>query len=371
MTTGRMGAAVIVLFVALLALPCAVAGQEPTSENNQFLRRILERFPQADSNNDGVLTRAEAEEYRRERRQNQRERTRMRAPAPTMEDVSYGPHERNVLDFWKADSEKPTPVVVYIHGGGFRGGDKRGIRRRYAGLIRRCMENGVSVAAINYRFRQTTTLDHIMLDIARAFQFMRYKAHEWNLDKCRFAAYGGSAGGGASLWLAVHDDLADPDAKDPVLRQSTRLTVAGHLNSQATYDCENWAEIVGVSEDWASKMGMRDDLEFYGVRDRSQVDSPKAREIRRKVDMLRFMDEDDAPLYLRNMGPLDDPQNRGRVIHHPRHAIYLKKRCDELGIESVLVTQKTPPEERVDMLDFFFTHLGVEEETSGETRRGE
>ena len=43
-------------------------------------------------------------------------------PAPDLENVSYGPHERNVLDLWKAKSDAPTPLVVYIHGGGFRGG---------------------------------------------------------------------------------------------------------------------------------------------------------------------------------------------------------------------------------------------------------
>ncbi|MBL8994496.1 MAG: hypothetical protein JNM63_14220, partial [Spirochaetia bacterium] len=44
---------------------------------------------------------------------------------PTYGDVSYGPYgERNLLDFWKADSETPTPVLVSIHGGGFLGGNK-------------------------------------------------------------------------------------------------------------------------------------------------------------------------------------------------------------------------------------------------------
>src|SRR5437879_1416694 len=45
-------------------------------------------------------------------------------PKPTFADVKYGPHERNVLDFWKADTKEPAPVVVAIHGGGFMAGDK-------------------------------------------------------------------------------------------------------------------------------------------------------------------------------------------------------------------------------------------------------
>ncbi len=45
---------------------------------------------------------------------------------PTHADVAYGSHERHRIDFWKAESDKPTPVVVYIHGGGWQNGDKAG-----------------------------------------------------------------------------------------------------------------------------------------------------------------------------------------------------------------------------------------------------
>lgn len=47
-----------------------------------------------------------------------------KVPPPTFENVKYGPHERNVLDFWQAKSEQPTPVLVSIHGGGFVQGNK-------------------------------------------------------------------------------------------------------------------------------------------------------------------------------------------------------------------------------------------------------
>lgn len=49
-------------------------------------------------------------------------------PEPTHANLRYGPHERNVLDLYLAESEEPTPLVLYIHGGGFRGGDKRSLR---------------------------------------------------------------------------------------------------------------------------------------------------------------------------------------------------------------------------------------------------
>jgi acetyl esterase/lipase len=39
--------------------------------------------------------------------------------APTHANVTYGPHERNDLDFWKADGDGPRPLLVFIHGGGW------------------------------------------------------------------------------------------------------------------------------------------------------------------------------------------------------------------------------------------------------------
>ena len=69
-------------------------------------------------------------------------------PPPTFENVKYGPHERNVLDFWQAKSEQPTPVLVSIHGGGFVGGNKS-VQPQ---LLKECLDSGISVAAINYRY---------------------------------------------------------------------------------------------------------------------------------------------------------------------------------------------------------------------------
>src|SRR5947209_1351665 len=69
-------------------------------------------------------------------------------PTPTAAKVAYGTHERQVLDFWQAKSEQPTPLVLYIHGGGWVNGDKNGLS---GGEIKQYLDAGISVAAINYR----------------------------------------------------------------------------------------------------------------------------------------------------------------------------------------------------------------------------
>jgi carboxylesterase type B len=279
-------------------------------------------------------------------------------PVLTYEDVAYGPYERNVLDFWPAPSDVPTPVVVFIHGGGFRAGDKSSIRNA-AGLneIATYHEHGVSFAAINYRFRTTTTLDEIIRDCARAIQFLRAQAGAWNIDPSRIAAYGGSAGGGASLWLGMHDDLADPNNDDPILRQSSRLAAVGHNNSQATYDFVQWPDILGIDPNWALTYNSREDLELYGIEDRVRLYDPDIVAMRAFLDMPAFMDANDPPLYINNIKPDTEPTKANEIIHHPRHALYLRDMCEQIGIPCVAVLADTPPEERVRLVDFFLEHL--------------
>src|SRR3954447_12184700 len=60
--------------------------------------------------------------------------------------VAYGPHPRQVLDFYQAKSDRPTPLVFHIHGGGWQGGAKRGFAPRPF------VARGISAASINYRY---------------------------------------------------------------------------------------------------------------------------------------------------------------------------------------------------------------------------
>jgi len=68
-------------------------------------------------------------------------------PAHTEKNVAYGTHERQVLDFYQADSRKPTPLVLHIHGGGWINGDKKDPLG-----LEKYLNAGISVASINYRY---------------------------------------------------------------------------------------------------------------------------------------------------------------------------------------------------------------------------
>ena len=128
---------------------------EPSSLNNDRLKTILGRFPESDMNHDGILSLKEAKSYRDanlDKIKNRRsaESNQEADIAPTFEDVRYGEHPRNLLDFFQAKSDVPTPVLIYFHGGGFVAGDKDKIRGKE--LLLQCLDNGISVITANYRF---------------------------------------------------------------------------------------------------------------------------------------------------------------------------------------------------------------------------
>ena len=90
-------------------------------------------------------------------------RSRQPAQPPTHRDVKYGPHDRNIMDVWLAESDKPTSVLVSIHGGGFRGGNKS----VSGGLLTQSLESGISVVAITYRLSDQAIAPAQFLDSAR------------------------------------------------------------------------------------------------------------------------------------------------------------------------------------------------------------
>lgn len=258
---------------------------------------------------------------------------RARLPAPDHADVPYGPHERHVFDLWLADSAEPAPLVLYIHGGGFRGGDKRTLS---PGFLRRCLEEGWSVAAINYRLTGTDPAPAAYLDCGRALQTMRHRAAEWNLDPALVASTGGSAGAGTSLWLAFHEDLANPESEDAVERESTRLTCVAVSNGQSSYD-PRFAEAIGLPRPNFERHNFF--LPFYDI-EPHQIDSPEAYRKYEEFAPVTHLSEGDPPVlmtYNHPNTPVEDAEaNLGLVVHHPLFGIALKERMDALGIECII-----------------------------------
>jgi len=253
------------------------------------------------------------------------------------EDIAYGAnHVRNKFDVFTLTGKRPVPLVIYVHAGGFTGGDKRQAYE-YTANIRQFLMSGVAFATINYRLLQDTDKGVItsLQDIKRAVQFFRYYAEDFNIDPERIAVFGVSAGAGSALWLATHDDMADPSSSDPVERESSRVTSAVSMAGQATYDLVKWETIF-------APFGFRLDdprqdqellYDFYGVNSMEEIYSPTLTAYRKNVDMLEMMDGNDAPIYIYSLGEPTPPLNNGELYHHPFHAMAVDEVANKVGIE--------------------------------------
>jgi acetyl esterase/lipase len=336
----RTGLMVCVVVVNVwVGLPQLWAQQ--TSENNAMLKQALQRYPEADANHDGVLSQEEALAYLAKRRAGKQQITPYEI-APTHPNVKYGPYERNVLDLWlaKRDDGKPTPLAVFIHGGGFVGGDKSKLSMS---TLQQYLAAGISVATIDYRLLDSGPFPIPMLDGGRALQFLRYHADDYHLDKGRVACFGGSAGGCMSMWLAFHDDLADAQNPDPVLRESTRLTCAAPAAGQSSIDVKTLAE-------WfhCDKLQEHPSLRlFYGIKSPEELEKPEIVALGREASPISHLTADDPPIfasYAQPDAPVDENTPPGTWVHHPRFGIKLKEQMDRLHIECHLQYQGAPPD---------------------------
>lgn len=263
-------------------------------------------------------------------------------PAPDLVDIHYGPDARHVLDIWKAKPREAdaglTPLVVFFHGGGFRGGDKSSVP---GWLVTGCLKAGISVASANYRLSQTAPYPAPMLDGARVIQLLRSRSSEFGLDPSRFAASGNSAGAGIALWVGFHDDLADSASRDPVARQSSRVRCLGVDGAQTSYDPRFIKALIG-GRAWEHS-ALRP---FFGIKSDSDFDSPKTHCLFEEASPLNHASSDDPPVilfYKEPNKPVPPHAKAGAGIHHPRFGAALKSKLDPLGVECIVRHQDEYP----------------------------
>ena len=242
---------------------------------------------------------------------------------PTFKDVQYGDHKEQHLNFWKVESDKPTPLYVLIHGGGWLGGKNQD-------TVQDSMLNqGYSVASVEYRLAGVELLPAAVHDAARAIQFLRFKAKEWNIDPTRILCQGGSAGAASSLWLAYHDDMADPDSKDPIARQSSRISGAIGMGGQTTFDPFLLEKEIGIA---AIQHPMV--WKTFGAtsHDHLKENWDQFKALSTECAPLTHVTKDDPPVYIRYGKPAPVPVIKGDGIHHAGFGKLLKAKCDEVGI---------------------------------------
>jgi len=353
------------VIAVLLSLSLLIAGQPAASEeeslNDAFLLRQLKRFPAADLNRDGRLVAEEWRDFQAARRLG-REMADEESAAlktkgdsgkrvpPTHAEVSYGPLPEQRLNLWLVPSASPTPVIVHIHGGGFIQGSKQASID--ASVHARLAKAGVSYASVQYAFQsKDRPLPEVLRGIARAVQFLRHEAGEWNLDRTRFAGFGSSAGAAASAWLGMRDDLADPESMDPVLRESSRLQAVWAISVAPTMDVWEWPKYNPLFTERMVSSWIR----RWGYDPDTDPDAPEVAAWRQELQFSRLASPDDAPMVIYNEHFADN------VAHNPTASRALHDLCREAGmdVQLFLRAELDNLDDAPDPFDWMISRLGA------------
>ena len=329
-------------------------GKLSSAEQKALSKKILQRYPQADTDGDGQLSPQESQAVMRKMMARNNDKPSPQSskgnsgkPTPDHANVKYGEHERNVFDLWLVKSDKPTPLAIYIHGGGFKSGSKEKLK---SAELEGLLKAGVSVASISYRLVPAVRQPTPYHDAQRALQFMRSKAGEWNIDKNRVAVFGGSAGAQICMWLAYSDEMANPGSEDLVERESTRVTCVATSGGQTSMEGEflekHMSPILGDKYSLLEALGKGQSQEEQ-IAGRLLIWNAKTPEEAnagiKKHSALNLISPDDPPIFMRyGMAPDaeipggDLEKLRGWLIHHSFFGMELKKKADSLKVENHL-----------------------------------
>ncbi|GJM37149.1 MAG: hypothetical protein DHS20C19_05160 [Acidimicrobiales bacterium] len=128
------------------------------------------------------------------------------APASVIRDISYGPADTHLLDLYLPDDTNP-PVIVFLHSGGWIGGDRTYVPE----LLRRHLERGYAVASVEYRLAPDHPFPAPIHDVKRAIRELKVIGAESDMiDGDRVVLYGTSAGGHLAAFVAATDGRFEP-----------------------------------------------------------------------------------------------------------------------------------------------------------------
>lgn len=136
-------------------------------------------------------------------------------------DIPYVTGSRNprqTLDLYLPNGDDSAkPLVVWIHGGAWKMGDKRG------GPIIPLLSAGYAVASINYRLVPEVRFPEQVFDCKAAVRFLRAHASEYHIDPERIGAFGASAGGHLAALLGTSGGVEALEGKEGNLNFSSRV----------------------------------------------------------------------------------------------------------------------------------------------------
>lgn len=174
-------------------------------------------------------------------------------PEPQRLDIAYvddGVSE-HTLDVFTPEGAGPFPVLVWAHGGGWRGGEKADLANteiHMDEMKQALLDHGYAIASVNYRLAPASTFPAPTQDIAASVRYLKANAEKFGLDPERFALGGDSAGAHLSSLVAMapNDDAVQGTLGETSTDSSVDAVVAyyglydlrGRIPDQKAQGCD-------------------------------------------------------------------------------------------------------------------------------------
>ncbi len=267
------------------------------------------------------------------------------APPNIPDNIRYQPNvaydtadPQQVMDIFQPADGAAHPAVLFIHGGGFRAGSRKG----YTKQCIRLAQLGYVTATADYRLAPKAPFPAAVYDTKAAVRYLRANAKQLAIDPGRIGVTGGSAGGHLVLFLGVTANVPEFEGNGPNRDQSSRVQCVVSM-----YGPSDFTKSYGRSVDAAEVLPL-----FLGG------DLAHAREAHLRASPLNWVTPDAAPT-LAIQGTKD------RYVNYEQ-SVWIIDRLLSAGVEAELETIdgadhgfKGADEERAEklMIAFFDRHL--------------
>ena len=229
-------------------------------------------------------------------------------------------HRNQVLDIYLPEqpSEKPLPLMIWIHGGAWMAGSQANPPMLYL------VSKGFAVASVQYRFSKDALWPAQSFDCKAAIRFLRANAAKYNFDPERFAVGGDSSGGHLAAFIGTSGDVKEMEGDLGNMNVSSRV--------QAVVDWFGPTDLLLMGEQAGPNSMIH----------HSDANSPESllmggpvqekKELARTANPLTYIDKNDPPFLIMH-------GDKDQLVPHEQSVILAKALIDA-GVE---VTMKTIP----------------------------
>lgn len=250
------------------------------------------------------------------------------------EDVIYGRKYGTALtmDVFTPKSDAQGIGVICVVSGGFCSSHEA-INPVF---VKPLTDRGFTVFAVVHGSQPRFTVPEIVQDMNRAVRFIRHYARVYGIDPDRLGVYGGSAGGHLSLMLGTAGGKGDPNAKDPVDRESSRVQAVACFSPPT--DVLNFGkpakELIHATD---HRLPFRAAFDYRELNRQSMLwvsitDDQRLREIARQISPITFVTPDDPPTFIIH-------GDRDTLVPFQQSEVMVEK-LKKVGVEAKLVIKK-------------------------------